>query len=270
MSQVENQVPDNEPSNEPQDTPAINSNPIEDRARELGWVPKEEYHGDETNWLDAGEFVRRQPLFEKIERQNRELKEIKKTLNEFAKHHQNVREAEYKRALKDLQEAKIAAFEEGDARAIVEIDEQIKVTEKAAEQFEKEQAQQAKQEAQAIHPEFEAWTNRNPWYLKDEAMRVYADTVGRQVAMSKQGITPAEVLKEVEKAVRSNFPTVFKNPAREKPGAVETGSRGNNSKGSGYVPNDFERRVAEKFVRQGVYKNVDEYYKELQLINGKS
>lgn len=262
--EIDNGTPPNEGTLIPE------ASPVEDQARDLGWVPKEEYVGDEHKWLDAGEFVRRQPLFEKIEKQNRELKEIKRTVAQFAQHHAKVRETEYQRALDELKAQKVAAFEEGDAKAIVEIDEQIATTKAAKDQFVAEQAQAVVQEAQTIHPEFAAWSSRNPWYTNDPAMKAYADTVGRQVAAGG-GKTPAEVLKEVEKQVRENFPTKFKNPNREKPGAVEgTSSRGGNKNDAGYTPTDFEARVAEKFVKQGLYKSKEDYYKELKLLNGKS
>jgi len=259
----------------PDVTQVAENTPVEVKAREMGWVPKEEYNGDETNWLDAGEFVRRQPLFEKIEKQNKELREIKRTVAQFAQHHAKVREAEYQRALAELQEKKVAAFEEGDARAIVKIDDAIRVTEKAQEQFLAEQQAQAVQETQqVVHPEFEAWTNRNPWYTTDRAMKAYADAVGADIAVTfkPDGTkpTPAEVLKEVEKRVKENFPTKFRNVNREKPGAVEGTSARGTGKESGYSPSDFERRVAEKFVKQGLYKSTDDYYKELKLLNGKS
>src|SRR5882757_6572959 len=99
--------------------------PVETSARELGWVPKEEYEGDETRWLDAGEFVRRQPLFEKIEKQNRELKEIKRTVAQFAQHHAKVRETEYQRAIANLEAQKVAAFEDGDAKQGFKIDSEL-------------------------------------------------------------------------------------------------------------------------------------------------
>lgn len=265
---VDNQVDTNTPA------PA-EPTPVETRARELGWVPKEEYSGDETNWLDAGEFVRRQPLFEKIEKQNRELKEIKRTMAKFAEHHAKVREAEYQRAIEDLKAKKVAAFEDGDAKAIVKIDDELATVQRAKDQFVAEQAQQIQEEAATIHPEFAAWTNRNPWYATNPEMKAYADALGVKIAQTFKPdgsrYEPNEVLKEVEKRVKSTFKDQFVNPNREKPGAVEgTSSRGSSKNSSSYQPNEFEKRVAEKFVRQGLYKNVDEYYKELKLINGKS
>lgn len=252
-------------------TPVAEPSPVEQKARDLGWVPKEEYEGDETHWLEAAEFVRRQPLFEKIDKQNRELKEMKRTMAQFSQHHARVRETEYKRALADLKARKVEAFNEGDAAAIVAIEEKIDAVKDAQKQFEVEQAAQIKQEAEAIHPEFEAWTSRNTWYTADRAMRAYADAYGTELA-AKGGKTPQEVLKEVEKKVREEFPRKFSNPNRDRPGAVEGKSApaAGGRASSDYTPNDFERRVAEKFVKQGLYKNVNEYYKELKLINGKS
>jgi cytochrome c556 len=53
---------------------------IETRALEMGWRPKEEFEGSEDDFIDAKEFVRRKPLFEKIEHQSKELKQIKQAL----------------------------------------------------------------------------------------------------------------------------------------------------------------------------------------------
>ena len=36
--------------------------PIETRALEMGWRPKEEFDGNEEDFIDAKEFVRRKPL----------------------------------------------------------------------------------------------------------------------------------------------------------------------------------------------------------------
>ena len=41
--------------------------PIEQKAIQMGWRPKEQFEGDEEEFIDAKEFVRRQPLFDRIE-----------------------------------------------------------------------------------------------------------------------------------------------------------------------------------------------------------
>ena len=93
--------------------------PVQEQALAQGWVPKEEYKGDPEKWVEAAEFLRRGELFAKIEHQNRELKDVKRALQEITKLHSQVREIEYKRALDTLKAQKKTALEEGDADAVI-------------------------------------------------------------------------------------------------------------------------------------------------------
>jgi len=233
----------------------------EAEARESGWVPKEEYHGDANKWVDADEFVRRGPLFQKIDTQTRELKEVKKALAQLAQHHTKVRETEYKRALEDLKAQKKDAFIEGDADKIIAIDEKIDLVKDQQRTLTVEQTKQAQAQATETHPEFQAWTNRNPWYTNNAPMKAFADALGTELAA--KGLRPAEVLKEVEKQVKVEFPQRFSNPNRDKPGAVEGTSKGSSS-ARGYQPTSLEREIAQRFVRQGIFKSEQDYYKELK------
>jgi hypothetical protein len=101
---VENEVQENI-----QDTP-IEVSDIEKKALELGWRPKSEFHGAEDEFIDAKEFVRRQPLFDKIEAQSRQLKTVTRTLNELKEHYTKVNEAAYNRAISELREQRKEAL----------------------------------------------------------------------------------------------------------------------------------------------------------------
>ena len=57
--------------------PEIEHSPTELKAIESGWVPKEEFQGDEHKWVEAGEFLRRGELFKKIEDQGKQLKDVR-------------------------------------------------------------------------------------------------------------------------------------------------------------------------------------------------
>ena len=70
------------------------SDPFVERALELGWRPQEEWTGPEEEFIDAKEFVRRQPLFEKIEAQSREIRAVKQGLDALKTHHAKVKEVE--------------------------------------------------------------------------------------------------------------------------------------------------------------------------------
>ena len=58
--------------NQEQEQPTLS--PIEEKAIQMGWRPKDQFEGDEEEFIDAKEFVRRQPLFDRIENQNKQLK----------------------------------------------------------------------------------------------------------------------------------------------------------------------------------------------------
>lgn len=238
---------------------------IEQKALEQGWVPKDEFEGDETTFIDAPEFVRRGELFSKIEHQSKELKEVRKALESFKQHHTRVKEVEYERALKALQQAKRKAMVEGEHEqffALEEREEEVKA-EKAA--FETEAKQPIVQE-QETPVEFTNWVEKNSWYSKDRAMRAVADTLG--IDLAKQGMKPADVLKEVEQLVRKEFPHKFRNEKASRPSAVEAPSRSGTTKSadSGYKLDETEHRIGMSFVRQGLYKNIGEYAAELKKI----
>lgn len=242
--------------------------PVEVEARAGGWVPKEEFHGDEKLWVDAGEFVRRGPLFEKINRQGSELKEIKKALEQLKHHHAQVKETAYKDALKALREQKREAFAEGDADKLIAIDEKIDAVRDEQRTFEQSRAQQHSQQVtQELHPEMVAWTNRNPWYNTSRPMRAFADALGMELAA--EGKSPSDVLKEVERRVRAEFPNKFENPNRSKASAVEGGGNtGSSGKGrDSFQLEDHERQIMQRFVRTGVMTEA-EYIAELKATKG--
>lgn len=75
---TENQVPENQiPDNTPEEK-APEYTKIELEAMDMGWRPKSEFNGDEDDFIDAKEFVRRKPLFDKIDSTTRELSNLRR------------------------------------------------------------------------------------------------------------------------------------------------------------------------------------------------
>lgn len=240
---------------------SLEGNPVESEAREQGWVPKDDFKGDAHKWVDAGEFIRRGELFAKIESQNKKLKSMEDTMSQFKQHHDKVQENAYKKALLDLRAAKKEALVEGDADKVIAVDEQI---EEVRTEAARAQAQaQSRPATQEEHPEFVAFKTRNGWYENNKAMRAWADARGEELV--RGGKSPSEVLNLVAKEAREEFPQRFENPNRSKPGAVEASTNNGvkGSRGETYTPNETEKSLARKFVRDGLFKNEAEYYKEL-------
>lgn len=242
----------------------VQLSPIQEKALSQGWKPRDQFEGSDEEFIDAPEFVRRGELFGKIETQSRELKTVRQALDALKQFQSQIAEREYQRALKSLQETRKQAFVEGDTEKAFAIEEQIDEV--------KQQAAEIRRQAQApvvqeLAPEFVAWTEKNPWYNTNKAMRAAADSIGLEHA--RAGVPQAEVLKLVEKAIREEFPHKFSNPNRERPNAVESSSRTGTSvqRASGPVMNDQERDIMRKIVRSGVMTEA-EYIAEFKKMKG--
>lgn len=240
---------------------AIQYTDAEVKAMESGWVPKDQWEGDPDAWRPAKEFNDRGELFRKIDDQNRTVKELKKALEDMKRHHAAVRETEYARALSSLKAQKKTALEEGDAAQVIQLDDQIDLVKEEQNKL-KEQPIEVQATA---NPEFVNWVDKNKWYETNESMRAYADTLGRNLA--QKGYTPTQVLAEVAKQVRQDFPTKFSNPNRDKPAAVEGSSSKGGKNEDNFVLSDEQRRVMQRFVRSGAMSE-KEYIAELKRIQG--
>lgn len=234
-------------------------------ARTAGWVPKDEYNGDENKWVDADEFVRRGPLFEKINVQSRELKEVKKALDQLKAHHSTVKETAYKEALAKLKAEKREAFIDGDPDKIIELDEKIDAVKDEQRKFTQIRDAQVAADVQAeVHPEFAAWTERNSWYTSSTPMKAFADALG--IELRATGLSPSEILRKVESQVKEEFPHKFRNANRDKASAVEGAGKGSGkgaSAGASDNLTDIERQVMNRFVRMNIMTEA-EYKAELK------
>lgn len=234
---------------------------IELKAIDQGWIPKEEFDGDPSEFIDAPEFVRRGELFDKIERQSREIKQVRAALEAFKVHHSKVKEAEYERALKALQDARKQAFVDGEHERAFALEE--KIDEIKQEKADIVKAATAPVEADTGYTEeFQDWVSRNNWYETNQNMRDMADQIGLRLA--KSGMAPSKVLLEVEKEIRKEFAHRFTNQKQERPPAVESSTRTTASRKEVSLSAD-EREIMRKIVSTGVMTE-DQYLKELKAV----
>ncbi len=243
---------------------------IEKKAMEMGWRPREEFFGDEEDFVDAKEFVGRKPLFDKIDSVTRESKATRKALEAMTAHYTKVKEVEFQRALKELKATRNQALVEGDVDKFNAIEEDIENINEAKEQFNKEQETlKVVEERDTVHPDFAQWKARNPWYESQPHMHAFAEQVGSRFASSVRAgtMTPQQVLKEIEKAVREEFPNRFRNPNKDKPGSVEGTSRKGNNQGASAEPEltDQERTIMNTLVRGG-HITKEKYLADLKQI----
>lgn len=239
--------------------------PIEQRAMEQGWVPLDQWEGDPDDWRPAKEFVDRGELFKKIDELKRENRNVRSTLDELGKHHAKVREIEYKRALESLKAEKRQALNDGDADAVIEIDEKI---DEVKEQQRAAQVAPQPQQVEEPDPAFVAWSNRNTWYNNDRAMKAVADEIARELVL-RGTRDKGEILKAVEAGVKKEFPHKFTNPNREKAVAVEGSTTRTPSKKSDDLQmSDAEKRIMDRIVGSGAMTR-EQYIKEYKAIQGR-
>jgi hypothetical protein len=250
--------------------------PIEQQAMAMGWRPKEEYfehqkalgvEPSEDDFIDAKEFVRRKPLYERIDQTNSKLKAVTKALEDFKNHYTKVRETEFNRALAELKNARKQALSDGDGDRFETLDDQIKTVEQQVDEVRAAQARPIVQDEPVVAPEFLAWKSKNTWYDSTSYMRKFADDVGLE--MHKRGMPPADVLKEVEKAVRKEFPQKFTNPNKQQAPNVEAGNNVGKRSSLKVEMTDEEKKVMHTLVRGG-HISEEDYIKDLARMKGKA
>jgi small-conductance mechanosensitive channel len=239
-------------------TAASEVSEVEQKARKMGWTPKEEFKGDPEKWRSAEEFVERGEnmipiLRDTVKRQQKQLEELHKTMREFGEYHSKTEQRAYERAYQDLKARQIEAVAAGDSAAFVQIDNEIAELNK--------QASEKRAPEAGPPPEYVEWESRNEWVKKDKKMLAYAEAQFEYLQRTETDMTYSEVLDEVTKAVKKQFPDKFTNPKRESAPSVEGATPAAKRGGKTYadLPKDA-KDACDKFVSKYGIKR-EEYVK---------
>lgn len=252
-----------------------NSAEIEAEARKMGWRPREEFSGDDKDFIDAPEFVRRgqevlpivradnRRLHREIEtiksNHQREIEELRNSVTEFQTiTRTNTAESAKARRSEIASQIK-QAREDGDVEKELELKEEYDELGQVIKAAVDNNAEANKKPARAKpHPDFEEWKSENDWYGEDAEMTDYATVVGERLRRERPELKGRSFLDEVAKKVNKLFGG---NPSRNKPSKV-SGGRGNGEgsspgeKGKGYadLPSDAKAicdRQEARFVGKG-------------------
>lgn len=229
---------------------------IELKAIDQGWIPKDDFDGDPSEFIDAPEFVRRGELFDKIEIQNKSIKRLEKALDAFKVHHTKVKEAEYNRALKALQDERRRLLVEGEHDRAFAIEDKIEEVKQEKEQVTREVRPEPVDDSYSV--EFQNWVGRNGWYETDRVMRKAADALG--LDYHNEGHAPADVLRMVERDIKAEFKHKFEK--KQPVSTVESSTR-SSTKSDTFKMTEDETRIMRQIVASGVM-NEAEYIKELK------
>jgi len=226
---------------------------IEQKAMEEGWIPPDRFKdsGKEVEFKSAEEYIEKGSFFKKIDKQKKEIQELRSTVagitehqNKVAKMELDKQKNEYESRINTLEEQKILALDEGDHREATKIDREIRNT-------------QEPEAPKADSSDWDGWIKDNQWYNDDGFLKRAATMAGEQISRD-EGLLGRPLFDEVTKYLKEAYPHKFSNQNRQNAANVEGGS--NSPSNSSKIASDKdltpdEKTVYRKFDRMGTFKD---------------
>ena len=250
--------------------PELHQQAVQEKARNKGWKPLEEYQGEAAEWIPAQEFLGREKLYNTIHDLRRQNTRLEKDISTISKHFSTMEESAYNRALKELKAKQEAAVENQDVATVNQVTEEISEL-KATRQVQKQE--QTSQQGES--PEFVSWRENNEWFEKDTEMREDAIAIGVGFAAKNGNKTQKDVLEYVTEKIKKIYPEKFqpKRALVKREPIVESGSgavidqtpakKGQKKLTVGDL-DETELSVMKTFVKRGVFKEAAEQRKITQ------
>jgi DNA repair exonuclease SbcCD ATPase subunit len=232
---------------------------VKELAKQLGW--REDHTGDDA--VDAATYILRSKDIQKsMSQHNKDLKDQLQALGgsveALKKHNETVYKAEVKKLEAEvavLKKERKSAIELADVDKVEELDKQIDELQKDINAPKITQTQTAPTD----NPVYDEWIKDNQWYLQDDEMAMFADTVAQQYV----GAPLERIYTMVKTKVQEVFPDRFevKNNAQSqvKPPVIgprspveRSSAKGNGSSFSKADLTADQVMIMNQFVRGGI------------------
>lgn len=230
---------------------------VEQRATQMGWVPKDQWRRDPAQWVDAGEFVRRgeqilpilqareqrtsqenQQLRQELERQRAAFNELQGSVSELTKFNQQVAieraKGEKKTLLGEIADAKRSNDVERETNLqdqLNQANEKIRLLEAKKTETPPQQQQQKDPNSD---PVFVSWRQENSWYGTDIRRTGLANAVAIELRQNPETANLSQrdflnrVAEEVSKTLDGNG---RRNGAARVEGGQPSGQGGGSNSG---------------------------------------
>lgn len=231
---------------------------VEDLATQLGW--RKDHTGEDA--VDAVTYILRSKDIQKsMSQHNKDLKEQLQALNgsvsALKAHNESVYKAEVKKLeseVAELKKERKAAIELADVDKVEELDKQIDKKQKDID-APKIADKQTKQ--QTANPAYDTWIKDNAWYLEDDTMAKFADTVAQQYAGAPLDRIYAIVRTKVQEVFPDKFTPVKTADPVKAPVGPKSPVEGSSAKGSNatFTKADLtpdQMQIMNQFVRGGI------------------
>ena len=246
---------------------------VQHEAESQGWVPKERFRGNESDWVDADTFVKRGREILPILRKNNEnlikdlqatkdqLKEFREAAEEFKKFQRESYERkaqEYESQIREIKESRAQAISDGDGQKVNALDDaldQAKENFKEAKQSVKDvvSAKDPEPTPEAIDPGLQAWLDRNTWFGQDKRLTGMVNGIGESLRLELPLLKGQAFLDKLDEVLAEEFPNKFGK--KQSPSSrVESGSgrqsrSGGNAQSYDNLPSEA-KSACDRFVKQ--------------------
>lgn len=269
-----------------------NTPDFESQAKEMGWVGKDQFRGDESKWIDAKEFVERGEAYLPIVRaQNKRMKQdlltrdteiasLKQTLDTVQKSVKSL-EGHYTQALKkEVDQAKSeligqikVAREAGDTDLEFLLQDKLgdlREAQREAGKVEPE-VKPANDGKDALNPVFVAWNKENPWFADTSSAENRKRTkafirIGEDLREEGEKAEGADFLNRCLEELEKQEAGTNAPPTKRATSKVEggnSGGRGSSSRGFDSLPKEAKDACHSdnsRFVGDGkLFKTVKEW-----------
>ena len=244
-------------------------------AESQGWVPKERYRGNESDWVDAETFVKRGREILPILRKNNEnlmkdlsatkeqLKEFREAAEEFKKFQRESYERkaqEYEERIQEIKNSRAQAISDGDGQKVNALDDaldqakdELKEAKQAVKDADKAPVTPTPDTTNAIDPGLQVWLDRNTWFGQDKRLTAVANGIGESLRIEFPMLKGDEFLEKLDEVLAEEFPNKFgkkQSPAsRVESGSGRTGRSSSNAQTYDNLPADA-KAACDRFVKQ--------------------
>lgn len=211
---------------------------VEDLAREMGWRPESEFKGDPSEFRSAEQFIREG---REVQRSlTRELRGVREEVSRMGQVSSRIMADELAKRDEHWQARLARAVEDG----------KLEDAKTASAELAKIDTERKQTGATPAPPaETSDFMERNKvWFDVDPLATLRAKEIADSLA--KNGVSIPEQLRQVERAIRKEFPEHFPAPAKTPPGTQTGASRsaatGSRTKGYADMP-EASRKMADEY-----------------------
>lgn len=220
-------------------------------AKDMGWVPRDQYEGPAESWKDPETFIRDG---RDIQREtSRELKSVRAQLDTIAKTSASIVEQQVKESVDQLTAKYTKAVEDGDPKEAFRLSREIDTTLASAQPT----------TTRGPSPDAQGFAERNAsWFNKPGNEYATARAIEITNMLASQGYDQPTQLRIAEQRLRTEMPQLFGKGMNGKPapGVNAPGSRGsgpsNRQKGFSDMPKAAQD-IAIDMAERDVFKTGD-------------